>query len=123
MRSKKPSCLKGYERMRVIFQTPPMPAQRKDPKTGQVTEGTSYFTATLYEPGEPYPTGPTGQPDAQMMSYWRSQVRQGQPIQIGNLASLYVGLPAVAIPAAVTDPLPDDARLQLAWHWTQRGAA
>jgi hypothetical protein len=104
--------------MRILFTTAPIPALHKHHKTGELLQGTAHFTATLYEPDEPVPNGPSGVPDAKPVSYWRSATRSGQPIHV---PPPYDGLPRIDIPRELTDGLPETAWLQLAWFWTQGG--
>jgi hypothetical protein len=105
--------------MRVIFSTQPVPAANRLPG-GEVAEGTAYFEAILYDPGErivpePPPGATTGRPVAE----WRSGLQPGEALRVPPDAS-YVGVAEVQIPAAVLETLPATARLQLLWKWTRR---
>jgi hypothetical protein len=102
--------------MRTILETAPILVSRTLHNSDKLMEGTAYFTATAYEPGEQAPTGMSGEPDARLLSYWRSVIEPGQPLRVHPP---YDGLPSVDIPRALVDALPDTARLELSWRWTQ----
>jgi hypothetical protein len=106
--------------MRVILQTAPILVARILPNknAGKPMDGTAYFVATVYDPGEQPPLGMNGEPDARPLSYWRSVVGPGQPFRVNPP---YDGVPTIEIPRPLLDPLPDSARLELSWRWAQNG--
>jgi hypothetical protein len=102
--------------VKVIFQTPPMPCTSLG-QTGQEQKGTAFFQAILYEPGEPTRVGLDGEP-SRTLAFWRTSPRftAGDVILISP--ARIRGVPDAAIPRAVVDSLPDDARLDLVWRFT-----
>jgi hypothetical protein len=100
--------------MRMLFQSPPIRTKHKHHITGAVVDGTAQFTAAVYEPGEQVPSSP-GAPRGFLMREWRSRLRPGQPIGMGQLKEIYIGLPLVEVPLELTDALPDDATLAISW--------
>jgi hypothetical protein len=107
--------------VRVIFQTPVIPARAKNHVTGEFDEGTAQFTAFVYDPGEQVPISPSGMPRGKLMSEWRSHLRPGQPISMSELKEMYIGLPRIVMPLELTDALPDDARLGMNWAFASKG--
>jgi len=45
-------------------------------------------------------------------------MRPGESLKVGPA---FDGLPTVEIPRSLVDGLPDEARLELSWIWTQLG--
>lgn len=105
--------------MQVILQTAPILVARTLPhrNNGQPMNGTAYFVATAYDPSEQAPMGANGETDARLLSHWRSVAKPGQPFRVDPP---YAGVPPIDIPTALLDPLPDNARLLLSWHWAQK---
>jgi hypothetical protein len=104
--------------MRTILETAPIRFSRTLHNRDQSMEGTAYFVSTVYDPAEQAPSGRSGEPDARLLSYWKSVIEPGQPLRVHPP---YDGLPSVEIPRALVDVLPDTGRLELSWSWTQDG--
>ena len=107
--------------MRVIFKSPSIRTKHKDISTGEIVDGTAFFTAVVYEPGEQIPNSRGAQRGFSMRE-WRSRLQPGKGIGTGQLKEVYVGgLPLVVVPPKLTDPLPDDATLAIWWTFIPEG--
>ena len=104
--------------MRVIFQSAPIRVSRSL-HSDTLLDGTAYFVATAYDAAEQEPPDTPCEPAGRRpVSYWRSAMRPGEPMQVGPA---FDGLPTVEIPRALVEGLPDEARLELSWIRTQLG--
>jgi hypothetical protein len=107
--------------VRTVFQTPPQPATRRMPN-GEIADGTAYFEALLYEPGEQtIPSGPRGEPSGLLVSAWRAGLQAGALLSVPIDDGVVTPIAPAVIPANVLEQLPATSRLQLLWRWTRKG--
>ena len=104
--------------MRVLFETPPMPALSKAERLpdGSDWPGTAQLVVTLYEAGDPNPIGASGWPTAKPLTHWRNHTagRDGTVNLSPNIHG--PGLGQVTLPKDIFKGLPDTALICIGWR-------
>ena len=122
------SASRERRKVRVIFESPPVPATFTDPRDGSTVSGNGGFQLILHEPGED-PAPPTIRTALRVqgfstpthtLSELRSRAGVGHPIEIPPPAG-WRGPGVVVIPEAVLTSLPESAHLTLRWQFTPAG--
>ncbi len=107
--------------MKVIFETPPVPATFTDPCTGTTSTAFASFRVYMFGPNEQLPALPTVEitlKHVRRLSDLRAQAGHGQPIVASqdSKSPLRGLLPdTVTIPEQALASLPPDALLRFAW--------
>jgi len=98
--------------MRVIFETPPVPAVDTLPD-GRTVRGTARLVVRTLEPGEELPLGC---PSAQPVSRWRSTSLAGNGSMPVPPVPHLIGPAVATVPRELIEALPDDVRLFVQWE-------